>query len=102
MASYLTWSSFVASHRKPPHKPSGVTNPAVIFEVLSPSTQTFDRTTKLDAYQRLQSLQAYVLLHQEQPKAEVFRRDQSGWTRHEQLGGELLLPNGLSVEVDQL
>jgi Uma2 family endonuclease len=84
-----------------PNKPSGVTNPTVIFEVLSTGTQRFDRTTKLEAYQRLASLKAYVLLHQDEPKAEVFHRD-NGWTREEQVGGVLQLPLDISVDLDQL
>lgn len=46
-----------------PGKPGAVTNPSIIFEVLSPTTQSYDRTTKSHAYQRLPSLQAYVLMH---------------------------------------
>lgn len=85
-----------------PGKPGGVTNPTVIFEVLSSGTQNYDRTTKLDAYQRLESVQAYVLLHQEGAKAEVFRRKGAGWTNDEYSGGELELPGNLRVNLDAL
>src|SRR5687768_1908992 len=47
-----------------PGKPGAVTNPSIVFEVPSSSTQSYDRTTKLEAYKQLPSLRAYVLLHQ--------------------------------------
>lgn len=37
-------------------------NPVVIAEVLSPSTEQYDRTTKFDYYEQLESLQDYVLI----------------------------------------
>jgi len=85
-----------------PGKRGAVTNPSIIFEVLSSSTQTYDRTTKLDAYQRLPSVQAYVLVHQEGARAEVFLRCGSGFEVQEQRGGVLELPHGLSLDLDAL
>ncbi len=85
-----------------PGKRGAVTNPGIVFEVLSDGTQRFDRTTKLDAYQRLSSLQAYVLLHQEGAKAEVFRRGETGWVSGEQIGGVLTLPQDIRIDLDAL
>lgn len=84
-------------------KPGAVTNPTVVFEVLSPSTQAHDRTTKLDAYLRLASLQAYVIVHPEGPRAEVHRRTPEGtWKFEERTSGLLDLPQGLRVDLDDL
>ncbi len=86
-----------------PGKPGAVTNPSIVFEVLSSSTQAYDRTTKLEAYQRLPSLQAYVLLHQQGARAEVFRRSsEQGWTSEEYSGGSIELPGGVQVDLDTL
>ena len=49
-------------------------NPKVIFEILSPSTETFDRTGKFDAYRALPSLMEYVLVSQNRPRVERFTR----------------------------
>ena len=49
-------------------------NPKVIFEILSPSTETFDRTGKFDAYRALPSLTEYVLVSQDRPRVERFTR----------------------------
>ena len=56
-----------------------LTNPTVVFEVLSPSTEQRDRTVKAMAYRRLPSLQAYVLIAQDRPFVECFRRHDPFW-----------------------
>jgi Uma2 family endonuclease len=53
-------------------------NPTVVIEVLSRSTEKKDRGWKLDAYRRVASVRAIVLLSQDAPLAEVFRRDAGG------------------------
>ncbi|MGC4045679.1 MAG: Uma2 family endonuclease [Armatimonas sp.] len=56
-------------------------NPIVLIEVLSSSTETYDRTKKWILYQQIPSLRAYVLLSQTQLLIEVFERadDNSDW-----------------------
>ena len=49
-------------------------NPTVLVEVLSPSTEAYDRGAKFAHYQRLESLQEYVLVAQDQPRVERFAR----------------------------
>jgi Uma2 family endonuclease len=56
-----------------------LTNPTVLFEVLSPSTERRDRTVKSAAYRRLPSLQALVLIDQERPFVECVRRHGPFW-----------------------
>lgn len=51
-----------------------VTNPIVMMEVLSKSTQSIDKTEKLEEYQSLPSLQEYVLISQTQIRVVVYRR----------------------------
>lgn len=53
-----------------------LTNPKVIFEVLSPSTEEFDRGKKRILYQSIESLVEYVLIAQDSPQVER-------WVRHE-------------------
>nr|WP_315230349.1 Uma2 family endonuclease [uncultured Albidiferax sp.] len=50
------------------------TSPCLIAEVLSPSTQLTDRREKWQAYQKLPSLREYLLLAQDKPVVEVFKR----------------------------
>ncbi|MFO8027784.1 MAG: Uma2 family endonuclease, partial [Opitutales bacterium] len=50
------------------------TKPTVLVEVLSPSTERLDRREKFLSYQRLPSLEEYVLVDQEQMRVTLFRR----------------------------
>ena len=64
-----------------------LTNPRMIFEVLSPSTEDYDRGEKFEKYKQIATLTDYVLLAQDQPRAEHFRRELSGdWTCREYVG----------------
>ena len=49
-------------------------NPTAIIEVLSPSTERFDRRGKFRRYQRIESLQEYVLVAQDEMLCERFVR----------------------------
>ena len=49
-------------------------NPLVIIEILSRSTAEYDRTTKFEAYKRLESLQEYILVAQDRVHVEIYRR----------------------------
>lgn len=55
-----------------------VMNPTLIVEVLSPTTERADRVSKWQHYQRIPSLQEYVLASQEEPRVENFRRLATG------------------------
>jgi Uma2 family endonuclease len=70
-----------------------LTNPTVIIEVLSESTQTKDRGEKLLYYRTLASVQVYVLVAQDAPRAECYTRQEGGWfyTVTEGLDAELIL-----------
>jgi Uma2 family endonuclease len=54
-----------------------VTNPIALFEVLSPSTEAYDRGAKFAHYRRLSSLKYYVLLSQTEPLVERYERQES-------------------------
>lgn len=55
--------------------------PVVIVEVLSPTTERIDRNEKLAAYQRVSTLREYVLLSQDGLTAEFHHRTAEGeWT----------------------
>lgn len=59
----------------------GVTNPTVIIEVLSDSTERYDREEKFGYFRTLPSLQEYVLVAQDEVAIEVFRRPASSSPR---------------------
>ena len=56
--------------------------PKLIVEVLSPTTEAYDRGRKFRDYRTLKSLQEYVLVDPERRLIEVFRRSGEEWTLH--------------------
>ena len=59
-------------------EPQLVLFPCLIIEVLSPSTEAYDRGFKFSQYRKLESLQEYVLVQVDQPIVEMFQLDQGG------------------------
>ncbi len=54
-------------------------NPTVIIEVLSDSTEAYDRGAKFAHYRHIESLKMYVLVAQKEPSVECFTREDSTW-----------------------
>lgn len=66
-----------------------VTNPTVLVEVLSPSTQNYDRGEKLGHYQLIESLREILLIAHDRREVEIVRREDDGtWSRHIARDGE--------------
>jgi Uma2 family endonuclease len=80
-----------------------VTNPTVIVEVLSPSTERYDRQEKFGYYKHLATLQEYVLVSQDTRRIEVFRRPadaQGAWSCEEAREGDTVDVHGVTIVVD--
>ena len=79
-------------------------NPCIVVEVLSRSTEAYDRCEKWEAYQRLPSLTDYLLVSQGSTRVEQYRREADGWWRYRSYGaGEsVALANGAAVAVDEV
>lgn len=79
-ATYPDASMVCGSIEGDPSDPLGatITNPTLIVEVLSPSTEQEDRGNKWQHYQLIPSLQEYVLVSQTEPRVERYRRLSSG------------------------
>jgi Uma2 family endonuclease len=56
-----------------------LSDPTVVVEVLSPTTETHDRIRKWREYQTIASLQHFVLVAQSERRIEVYSRDRDGW-----------------------
>jgi len=60
-----------------------VINPRLLVEVLSPSTEVYDRGEKLRHYQQIASVEEIVLVAHDRIEIEVVRREADGtWSRH--------------------
>lgn len=81
-----------------------VQNPNVVVEVLSDSTEQYDRGLKWEGYRRLPSLSDYVLVSQREASIEHYRRESAGSWRYTALGpGErVVLSTGAELDVAQL
>ena len=79
------------------------TNPTVLVEVLSDSTEDYDRGEKFENYKTIPSLAEYVLVHQHERKVEVFSRS-DGWSGRSAGPGQTTAIRALDVQlaVDEL
>ncbi len=79
-----------------------LTNPQIVVEVLSPSTEAYDRGDKWEAYQRLPSLMDYLLVSQAAAHIEHFQREADGSWRYRlvEAGQSVTLSNGATLAVD--
>ncbi len=101
-ATYPDASMVCGSIEGDPADPSGatITNPTLIVEVLSPSTEEADRGHKWLQYQLIPSLQEYVLVSQAQPRIERYRRLASGgWEYRDETEGIVQLSTGAKIDL---
>jgi len=69
-----------------------ITNPTIIIEILSPSTERYDRGMKFQNYRTIDTLQDYILIAQDQYHIEHYIRQENGqWLLQEvtELDGEI-------------
>ena len=72
-----------------------LTNPALVVEVMSPSSADYDRGKKFDFYRSLSSVQHYLLIAQEQMKVLLYtRQDNDTWLLREFTAPDDELPLG--------
>lgn len=81
-----------------------IVNPAIVVEVLSPSTELYDRGAKWDGYRRLPSLVDYLLVAQDTVRIEHYQRRADGSWRYGvvEAGGQLTLTRNLTLDLDTL
>lgn len=104
---YTDGSIICGKPERPTHDAQAATNPTVVFEVLSPSSEGDDAGEKLRDFQTLASVRAYVLLHQDARLIKVFRRDPGGaWSDQSETyraGDRFVLPSlDADVPVDEI
>ena len=79
--------------------PLAVTNPALLVEITSPSTEDYDRGEKLRHYQQLPSVSEILIVSHRGPRVTLHRRDRSGWVVVEGSAGEMLELNSVGVKL---
>jgi Uma2 family endonuclease len=66
---------------------AAILNPVLIVEVLSPSTEGYDRGKKFEFYRTIGSFQEYLIVHQDRHHVEHFsKQDDGSWVLREHVG----------------
>lgn len=75
-----------------------LTNPTILFEVLSESTERYDRGKKFEAYRTIPSLKEFVLVSSDRRKVEIYTRNSSkNWELTESKEGEPLIFSSIDL-----
>jgi Uma2 family endonuclease len=84
--------------------PNAVTNPTLLVEVTSHSTEDYDRGEKLGHYKQLSSLAAVFLISHRRPQVTVVERTNDGWSQREYRAGEEVVLESVALRfaVDDL
>jgi Uma2 family endonuclease len=77
-----------------------ITNPSVVVEVLSRSTEQRDRNERFLVFQQLDSLEEYVLVSQDERRIEVRRRSGRDRTSEVRVAGQTVRIHGSDIAVD--
>lgn len=74
--------------------------PTLVVEVLSPSTQAYNRSQKFALYRRIDALREYILVDPDTRRVEGFRRNEQGqWVLHDMSDGDVLEAASVGVSV---
>lgn len=71
-----------------------ITNPILVVEVLSPSTEPKDRGEKFIRYQQIETLRSYLLVSQTEARTELFERAEDGHWDYSMVAG---LENAIAI-----
>ena len=88
-----------------PEDPEAAINPAALVEVLSPTTEAYDRGGKFEKYQSLSAFREYLLVSQDKPRVERYvRGDDGSWNWRAYGVGERvpLACAGVDIGVDEI
>lgn len=75
------------------------TEPVVMFEIISESTEHTDRFDKLREYRAIPSVRRYVILEQDQALATTYTRTEAGWVVDELAPAGILAMPEIAIEV---
>lgn len=101
LSTYPDVSIVCGSLERDPDNKNAATNPRVLVEVLSDSTEAYDRGENFAHYRRIPTLMEYVLVSQKEPCIEVFRRTNSGeWNVEKALAGQTIELHSIECVLD--
>lgn len=81
LATYPDVAIVCGPWERDPEDANTVTNPVVVVEVLSPSTEKYDRGEKLEHYKRIATLKAALLVALDRREIEIWTREGAEWKK---------------------
>lgn len=101
MATYPDVTVICGQLKTAPDDPNATVNPTLLVEVLSDSTEAYDRGEKFAHYRYISSLKEYVLVSQRTQRVEVYRRNNTNhWELFEFRPGEAVVFESIGCKVD--
>lgn len=100
LSTYPDVSVVCGPSERDPEDANAIVNPKLLVEILSDSTEQYDRGEKLEHYQRIPSLEACVLVSHRERLFELWTRRDQGWARTEARLGATLQVTALGCELD--
>lgn len=101
LATYPDITVVCGPSERDPQDTNAVTNPTLIVEVLSDSTEDYDRGDKFEHYKRIASLAEYVLVSHRERVVELWSRKPDGaWSQSLAKDGEELLLRSIGAKLD--
>lgn len=86
--------------QRPPDDPVAVTNPVLLVEVTSPSTEDYDRGEKLRHYKSLGSVREILIVSHREPRLELHRGEGGAWTTQTASRHETLSLESIATQID--
>jgi Uma2 family endonuclease len=102
LATYPDVTVVCGERQTDPESRTTVINPRAIVEVVSPSTELYDRGEKFEHYQQIEALEVVVFVSQSEPHIDVWSRREGQWQQSTYRRGDIaeLGALGCSLEVD--
>jgi Uma2 family endonuclease len=98
--TYPDLSVVCGQEQRDDRDPNALTNPIVIVEVLSPSTEDYDRGEKLEHYKQIPSIREILLVSHHEHRLALWRREGSAWTLKEAAGTDVLRLDSIDCELE--
>ena len=88
LSTYPDGAVVCGGTQRAPDDTVAVTNPVILIEVTSNSSEDYDRGDKLRHYQAIPAAREILIISHREPRISLHRRDERGWTSFEAAAGE--------------